>query len=200
MRRLLALPALVVFAAACSDTAQLTQPDPLDSSQISAKAAANGVKYVPFKGSFVQTILTGTPEAEEFDFDVECGPPDQELETVDKWEGTATHLGKFTGAANGCLTFATNEISAIGRFYAANGDRLNLELRGILGPFAPGEKIRWEFTVVPGGTGRFSNAHTPPGEPITGDATIPADVFDGPPVVFEPFKAKGRISSAGSSK
>src|SRR6478672_5878115 len=83
-----------LFAAACSGQASNSPTSPTNASLGPAQTAARGGTALPFRGSF--TTLTDVP------------PPSAHA-TI---EGTATHLGRFTGT----LTAEVSENSSTGTF------------------------------------------------------------------------------------
>ena len=94
-----------LFAAACSDQALNSPTSPTNASVGPAQTAARGGTALPFSGSYTSVIEV---------------PPPSAAGTV---EGTATHLGRFTGTA----TAEVDGTSATGKFtfIAANGDQLS---------------------------------------------------------------------------
>ena len=78
--------------------------------------------------------------------------------------GTATHLGQWTVAGNVQYTPDANGVlhsSGLATLTAANGDKLNCSIDGILDPVAAVDQGLFHFV---GGTGQFENA--------TGDANF----------------------------
>ena len=78
--------------------------------------------------------------------------------------GTATHLGQWTVAGNVQYTPDANGVlhsSGLATITAANGDKLNCSIDGILDPVAAVDQGVFHFV---GGTGRFEGA--------TGDANF----------------------------
>jgi hypothetical protein len=80
---------------------------------------------------------------------------------IDAFNGTSSHLGKFTGAGYHILDLVTGEFAGVATYTAANGDTMNVEYAGQLFPsgdsnFPYGALANVEIT---GGTGRFANAN-----------------------------------------
>src|SRR4029453_4873386 len=122
-----------LFAAACSDQALNSPTSPTNASLGPAQTAARGGPALLFSGSF--TTLTDVP------------PPSAHAAA----EGTATHLGQFTGtlAAEVTDTTSTGTFS----FTAANGDQLSGTFVGIEGVFIPPNTARIrEFATIENGT------------------------------------------------
>jgi hypothetical protein len=114
-------------------------------------------------------------------------------------EGTATHLGEFTGTGTTCVLsqtpdpdppftpdgpppYATAEFTnPRWTLTAANGDELWLETPGAVGVFSLANKaFKAEGAqVIVGGTGRFAGATGEAQVGATNDGTQLADVFSG---------------------
>jgi hypothetical protein len=129
-----------LFAAACSGHDLNSPTSPTNASRGPAQTAAQSGAALPFNGSFTTFI------------DV---PPPSAHGTA---EGTATHLGRFTGdfAAE-----VTPENTSTGTFTltAANGDQLSGTFVGIEGVFIPPNTARiTEVATIENGTGRFAGA------------------------------------------
>jgi hypothetical protein len=128
-----------LFAAACSGQASNSPTSPTNASVGPAQTAAGGGTALPFRGSF--TTITDVP------------PPSAHA-TV---EGTATHLGRFTGT----LTADVNPDSTgtgTFNFTAANGDQLSGTFVG-QGVFIPPNHARLtNVATIENGTGRFAGA------------------------------------------
>src|SRR5262245_50183163 len=72
--------------------------------------------------------------------------------------GTATHLGQWTVAGNVSYTPDSNGVlrsSGLATLTAADGDKLQIQIDGILDPVAAIDQGVFHFV---GGTGRFENA------------------------------------------
>ena len=136
--RLIVLGVCLV-AAACSGKGLNSPTSPTNASSGPGQTAARGGTALPFRGSF--TSITDVP------------PPSAHA-TI---EGTATHLGRFTGT----LTAEVSENSSTGTFTftAANGDQLSGTFVGIEGVFIPPNMARIkEVATIKNGTGRFAGA------------------------------------------
>ena len=95
-----------LFAAACSGKASNSPTSPTNASLGPAQTAARGGTALPFRGSFTTVI------------DV---PPPSAHATA---EGTATHLGRFTGPSQ-LRSMPTTTVTGKFSFIAANGDQLS---------------------------------------------------------------------------
>ena len=96
-------------------------------------------------GSGVATLIT----------DPSTGMP---LGAVATGSGTATHLGQWTVTGNPKYTLDANGVlhsSGEATITAANGDKLQVQIDGILDPVASVDQGVFYFL---GGTGRFENA------------------------------------------
>ena len=107
-----------LFAAACSGQASNSPTSPTNASLGPAQTAARGGTALPFRGSF--TTVTDVP------------PPSAHATA----EGTATHLGRFTGTLTAEVT-SDNTSTGTFNFTAANGDQLSGTFVGIEGVFIP---------------------------------------------------------------
>src|SRR5688572_23543096 len=92
-----------LFAAASNGQASNSPTSPTNASSGPARTAARGSTSLPFSGSYTSVIEVPPPFA------------------AGTLEGTATHLGRFTGTA----TAEVNGSTATGQFtfIAANGDQ-----------------------------------------------------------------------------
>ena len=128
-----------LFAAACSGTALNSPTSPTNASVGPAQTAARGGTALPFRGSFTSVI------------DV---PPPSAHATA---EGTATHLGRFTGTLTADVN-PDNTSTGTFSFTAANGDELSGTFVG-QGVFVPPNTARiTEVATIENGTGRFAGA------------------------------------------
>ena len=128
-----------VFAAACSGQHLNSVTSPTSVSVGTAQTAAQGGTALPFSGSF--TTVTDVP------------PPSAHATA----EGTATHLGQFTGTLAAEVT--ENTSTGTFTFTAANGDQLSGTFVGIEGVFIPPNTARiTEVATIENGTGRFAGA------------------------------------------
>ena len=128
-----------LFAAACSDQALNSPTSPTNASVGPAQTAARGGTALPFRGSFTTVI------------DV---PPPSAHATA---EGTATHLGRFTGTLTADVN-PDNTCTGTFTFIAANGDQLSGTFVG-QGVFIPPNTARiTEVATIENGTGRFAGA------------------------------------------
>ena len=132
------LVVLCLFAAACNSQSLNSPTSPTSTGLGLAQTAAQGGTELPFRGSFTTAL------------DV---PPPSARGTA---EGTATHLGQFTG------TFAAevsgNTATGTFTFTAANGDQLSGTFVGE-GVFIPPNTARLtEVATIENGTGRFAGA------------------------------------------
>jgi hypothetical protein len=130
--------AVCVLAAACSGQSLDSPTSPTGATVSPAQTQARGGTDLPFRGSYTSVIEV---------------PPPSAAGTV---EGTATHLGRFTGT----VTAEVNGSTAIGRFtfVAANGDQLSGTFvgEGVFTP--PNTATRTERATIQNGTGRFAGA------------------------------------------
>ena len=128
-----------LFAAACSGQALNSPTSPTNASSGRAQTAARAGTALPFRGSF--TTATDVP------------PPSAHATA----EGTATHLGQFTGTLAAEVT--DNTSTGTFSFTAANGDQLSGTFVGIEGVFIPPNTARiTEVATINNGTGRFAGA------------------------------------------
>ena len=130
---------LCVFAAACNSERLSSPTSPTSTGSGLAQTQAQGATELPFSGSFTIVI------------DV---PPPSARGTA---EGTATHLGRFTGTL---AAEVTSESTSTGTFTftAANGDQLSGTFVG-QGVFIPPNTARiTEVATIENGTGRFAGA------------------------------------------
>lgn len=136
---------------------------------LAAPQVAEAGKQVPYKDNIVATFdPTG------------LGDGILEFEVT----GTATHLGRFTGAGFVDLTTGTGQ----NLLTAANGDQLFIDIvEAVVDESAGTISVRTVFT---GGTGRFQNATG--GFSGSGTIDFEAGVFRG--------RGEGTISSPGKAK
>ena len=149
-----------------------------------ATLAKNIVKYVPYRER--GTLMPTTDPRADLDVECEVG----EFEIFNRKDGQATHLGTIIGFENSCFNPSTGEVRVRGVNIGANGDSFSFEA---LCSFTSPTDFICDLTVT-GGTGRFENASTPPGEPI-----VVVGTFD-PATFTSVYTSSGRISSVGSSK
>ena len=158
-----------LFAAACSGKGSNSPTSPTNASLGPAQTAARGGTALPFRSSF--TTFTDVP------------PPSAHA-TV---EGTATHLGRFTGTLAAEVTSDTS--TGTFSFTAANGDQLSGTFVGIEGVFIPPNTARiTEVATIKNGTGRFAGAtgtftmiefdtiDFAPGGKVTGEGTFEGEI------------------------
>ena len=130
--------AVCVLAAACSGQRLDSPTSPTGAAVSPAQTAARGGTDLPFHGSYSSVIEV---------------PPPSAVGTV---EGTATHLGRFTGRLTAEVT--GNTATGTFTFIAANGDRLSGTFAGE-GVFMPPNTVtRTEIATIENGTGRFAGA------------------------------------------
>jgi hypothetical protein len=130
---------LCVFAAACSSQGANSPTSPTSTGLGLAQSAAHGGSELPFRGSF--TTVTDVP------------PPSARATA----EGTATHLGQFTGTAAAEVN-PDNTSTGTFTFTAANGDQLSGTFVGH-GVFIPPNTVRiTEVATIENGTGRLAGA------------------------------------------
>ena len=128
-----------LFAAACSGEDLNSPTSPTNASVGPAQTAARGGTALPFRGSF--TTVTDVP------------PPSAHATA----EGTATHLGRFTGTLTADV-HPDNTGTGTFNFTAANGDQLSGRFIG-QGVFIPPNTARiTEVATIENGTGRFAGA------------------------------------------
>jgi hypothetical protein len=127
-----------LFAAACSGQALNSPTSPTSTGLGLVQTAARGGPDLPFRGSYTSVIEV---------------PPPSAVGTV---EGTATHLGRFTGR----LTAEVTGNTATGKFtfIAANGDQLSGTFVGEGVFMPPNTATRNEIATIENGTGRFAGA------------------------------------------
>ena len=129
-----------LFAAACSGQALNSPTSPTNASLGPAQTAARGGTALPFRGSFTTVI------------DV---PPPSAHATV---EGTATHLGRFTGTVTAEVNPDTTGTGTF-TFTAANGDQLSGTFVGEGVFMPPNTATRLpNVATIENGTGRFAGA------------------------------------------
>ncbi len=195
MRKLVILP-LLTLVLACSDN-PLVEPESVDSPDLSVALKKGGgvkaVKLVPLKlkGPWQYGATGDTRPCEDY--------PGSTPAFIE-FEGTGTHLGRFTGTATNCMDYSglpdvVRIMSQTSRMVAANGDVLFSQ--GTVNDDPPIELIRdplVSYSIGPsqitGGTGRFENA--------SGWYMLTGDYSMGP--TGGDFLVKGRISSVGSGR
>ena len=129
-----------LFAAACSSERLTSPTSPTSTGLGPAQTAARGGTELPFGGSF--TTFTDVP------------PPSAHATA----EGTAAHLGQFTGTLAAEVT-SENTSTGTFTFTAANGDQLSGTFVGVEGVFIPPNTARiTEVATIRNGTGRFAGA------------------------------------------
>jgi hypothetical protein len=102
---------------------------------------------VPFRGSDVGG----------FQFPGLCA--DGALQVVIYGEGTATHLGRYTYAANECFNPINGVFVGVHTFTSANGDQLFGTYSGQVAPTADEDLVTYhELLLITGGSGRFAGA------------------------------------------
>lgn len=128
---------LCLFAAACSSQSVNSPTSPTSTGLGLAQTAAQGGTELPFRGSF--TTVTDVP------------PPSAHATA----EGTATHLGRFTGTLTADVNPDSTSTGTF-NFTAANGDQLSGTFVG-QGVFIPPNTARLtEVATIENGTGRFA--------------------------------------------
>ena len=128
---------LCLFAAACSSQSVNSPTSPTSTGLGLAQTAAQGGTELPFRGSF--TTVTDVP------------PPSAHATA----EGTATHLGRFTGTLTADVNPDSTSTGTF-TFTAANGDQLSGTFVG-QGVFIPPNTARLtEVATIENGTGRFA--------------------------------------------
>ena len=127
-----------LFAAGCSGKDVNSPTSPTSVSVGPAQTAAQSGTDLRFGGSYTSVIEV---------------PPPSAVGTV---EGTATHLGRFTGR----LTAEVTGNTATGKFafIAANGDQLSGTFVGEGVFMPPNTATRNEIATIENGTGRFAGA------------------------------------------
>jgi len=180
MKRLFQLLALASLLVACSESTDFwgnETPEPFTgdlTSDENARRAGHDkpvMVTVPFKADFIgeyQPII-GDPE---------CTAPQLYPVSVD-FEGTGTHLGKFTGNFSFCVDGENNYGPSVSYMVAANGDILFVSIEGqvIIGreddhPDYVVSYWRDPFVIL-GGTGRFEGAT---GEGMSDDYNSSEDI------------------------
>ena len=128
-----------LFAAACSRQSLNAPTSPASTGLGLAQTQASRGTELPFRGSFTTFV------------DV---PPPSAHATA---EGTATHLGRFTGTFTADVNHDSTSTGTF-NFTAANGDQLSGTYVG-LGVFIPPNTARiTEVATIENGTGRFAGA------------------------------------------
>jgi len=129
---------MCLFGAACSGQNLNPPTSPTNASLGPAQTAARGGTALPFTGSYTSIIEV---------------PPPSAAGTV---EGTATHLGRFTGTVTAEVdgNFGTGKFT----FVAANGDQLSGTFLGEGVFMPPNTATRTERATIENGTGRFAGA------------------------------------------
>ena len=129
---------LCLLSAACSSERLSSPTSPTRTSAGLAQSQAQGGTELPFRGSYASVIEV---------------PPPSAVGTI---EGTATHLGRFTGRLRAEVTGNTG----IGTFtfLAANGDQLSGTFVGEGVFMPPNTATRTERATIENGTGRFAGA------------------------------------------
>ena len=158
-----------LFTAACSGKALNSPTSPTNASLGPAQTAARGGTALPFRGSFTTVI------------DV---PPPSAHATA---EGTATHLGRFTGIFTADVHPDSTGPGTF-HFTAANGDQLSGTTVG-QGVFIPPNNARLtNVATIENGTGRFAGAtgtftmiefdtiDFAPGGKVTGEGTFEGEI------------------------
>ena len=127
-----------LFAAACSGQSLDSPTSPTGATVSPAQTETRGGTDLPFSGSYTSVIEV---------------PPPSAAGTV---EGTAAHLGRFTGR----LTAEVTGNTATGKFtfIAANGDQLSGTFVGEGVFMPPNTATRNEVATIENGTGRFAGA------------------------------------------
>jgi hypothetical protein len=130
---------LCVFAAACSSERLSSPTSPTSAGLGLAQTQAKGGTELPFHGSYTSVIEV---------------PPPSAVGTV---EGTATHLGRFTGTLTAEVK-ADNTSTGTFTFTAANGDQLSGTFVGEGVFMPPNTATLTEIATIENGTGRFAGA------------------------------------------
>jgi hypothetical protein len=129
---------LCLFAAACSSERLSSPTSPTSAGLGLAQTQAQGGTELPLQGSYTSVIEV---------------PPPSAVGTV---EGTAGHLGRFTGRLTAEVT--GNTATGTFTFIAANGDQLSGTFVGEGVFMPPNTATRNEIATIENGTGRFAGA------------------------------------------
>ena len=128
-----------VFAAACSGQELNSPTSPTSTGSKPAQTQAQGGTELPFDGSFTGVVACSLPLCRA------------------TAEGTATHLGRFTGTLAAQLN-PDNSSTGTFTFTAANGDQLSGTFVGQGVPIPPNSARITEVATIGNGTGRFAGA------------------------------------------
>lgn len=144
---------LCVCAAACSGQS-LNSPTSPTAAAVSAATAQTQAQHatgLPFRGTF-----TGQSAA-VFDCPPTCPPTS--FTATGLYEGTATHLGRFTASFTEVVDIASATATGTIDFVAANGDVLHTTTAGSEDGFTPPNiSTVSSLATITGGTGRFAGA------------------------------------------
>lgn len=195
MRMLVILPLLIVVLA-CSDR-PLVEPESADSPDLSVALKKGGKgkisKLVPLK-------LKGTWQYGATGNTAPCDDYPGSVPRFIEFEGTGTHLGRFSGTATNCMDLSgLPEVirikSQTTRMVAANGDVLLSQGTADDDPpiglmLDPLVSYSIGPSLITGGTGRFENA--------SGWYMLSGDYSMGPQ--GGDYSIEGEISSVGSGR
>jgi hypothetical protein len=136
----------------CSQTTSPTSPTsiaPIGASfTLSPLAVSAAAQHeVPLNGT-----LQGT--------DTDSNPTPTSIVVTTDFNGTATHLGRFSSTQRVTLSFTTLISAGTSHWVAANGDTFDTTIAGSGQPTeTPGEFRITDIHTITGGTGRFAGAH-----------------------------------------
>ena len=180
MKRLFQLLALASLLVACSESTDFwgnETPEPFTgdlTSDENARRAGHDkpvMVTVPFKADFIGEYQSVLP-------DPTCTPP-QGVRIIVDFEGTGTHLGKFTGNFSFCADAESYYGPSVSYMVAANGDILFVSIEGQVIDGREDDHPDYVLSywrdpfVILGGTGRFEGAT---GEGMSDDYNSSEDI------------------------
>jgi len=155
VKKLLFLIAGICLMISCSESDETLMVDDPHGSHLKSGKSGPHTVTVPFKADFIGTYVDPV--------DITCELPQFWPVKVD-FEGTGTHLGKFTGNFSFCVDANNGYGPSDSYMVAANGDILYVSVEGqVIGgreddhPDHVTSYWRDPFIIV-GGTGRFEGA------------------------------------------
>jgi hypothetical protein len=122
VKRLLFLIAGICLMISCSESDETLMVDDPQGSHLKSGKSGPVTVTVPFKADFIGEYKSVLP-------DPTCTPP-QGVRIIVDFEGTGTHLGKFTGNFNFCADAESYYGPTESYMVAANGDILYVSIEG----------------------------------------------------------------------